>query len=268
MIRLTVMRNPDNILIVGPTRWSEVTVGLYQKVMREWDKSSRVQLICLLYDLQIEWINNSKDIKLISVLEQASAFWYLEPMISEKQEVIIIDDKPVVVPLDVKNYSIGQAIECRQSLEGAKTYDEVVSISTAIYLQPEYDGDKFSMERARELEKKILLMPVMEVHGTGFFLLQTIEQAWQQANERLSSIKIPGSDQDEFIAQASGVQDLATMADLSIIDKYAQTYMLDPDYVYESCAFVSVMQMFLLWKKRELFQTRFDNMKKILTPAS
>lgn len=68
------------------------------------------------------------------------------------------------------NLSIGQAITLKQSIAKYKYLESSAAAVLAIYLQPIIDNADYSLERAREIEKEIELMPAQIVWTYGFFL--------------------------------------------------------------------------------------------------
>lgn len=66
--------------------------------------------------------------------------------------------------------SIGQAITLKQSIAKYKFMESSAAAVLAIYLQPLIDKADYSLERAREIEKEIELMPAHLVWTYGFFL--------------------------------------------------------------------------------------------------
>lgn len=54
------------------------------------------------------------------------------------------------------------------------------------------------------------------------------------------------------------VQRLYTFDDLSLIDKYAQKFGLDPDWVYDHTSFGTIINFAVMWKEQAEFDDRFQ----------
>lgn len=256
--------------ISGPTSFKELTVEKFQEVVKTTDP---VKHIAILYDLNYDELMQEESKALLAPLEKASAFLKYESLNYElpASGKIKIGNKEYNIPGASSNggkhklgaYTLGQAIQCRSHLEKCKTYGEGIAKAIAIYMQPTMTGLPFTMELVDEVEKIILRSPVTEVLGTGFFLLQSVEELWKSVNEHLESIEIPGDDNNAEIARAANVDRLTPFADLSIIDQFAQTYHLDPDLVYLK-SFNTVTKLMILWKERERFRKTYNMLKKLL----
>jgi len=236
---------------------------MYQNIMSKWDGKDDLLLKSILYDIDYNYLLTSTDLNMLGPLEQAAAFTRIEVLNKEKvPSVVEINGKWYDVPTRLNGYSVGQAIQARRVLESAKMYDVAIAKIVAIYLVP---SDQFTMEKAEELEKEILKAPITEVLAVGYFLCGSVEQMWQHTFERMESIKMPGSEEDDFAAKMAGVHNLEPLADLSLLDKFAQAYHMDPDVVYNK-SFGTVMNMLYLLKVREAFMKRFDSIRKTLNP--
>jgi hypothetical protein len=251
--------------ISGPTQWDEVSTGLFQELIKNTDPVKRLSL---LYNLNYEELMQETSHVLLAPLTQAAAFIDHQPLSKDLPESgkIKIGRTEYDIPKKLGAYTLGQAIQCRAHLEKCATYEEGIARAVAIYMQPTVTKSEFDMDKVELVEQMVLVSPVTEVLGTGFFLLQSVERIWKQADERMASIQIPGADSDDAIAKMAGIERIAKLADLSIIDTFAQTYHLDPDVVYVK-SFDTVMKMMILWKERERFQKVFHNLKKPLETA-
>jgi hypothetical protein len=109
--------------------------------------------------------------------------WFVEePFDPPKVNFIEIDGKKLDLK-DPGHLSIGQNIHLRRIIESSKYIQENIAIAIAIYLQPQYDVDKFDIEKARILEKKILDLPIYSTYNMGFFLLnQTLNYGYKRGN--------------------------------------------------------------------------------------
>lgn len=55
------------------------------------------------------------------------------------------------------------------------------------------------------------------------------------------------------------VQKLYPFDDLSLIEKYASKFSMDPDYVYDNTSFGTLMNFHILWKESEEYAERFNS---------
>lgn len=176
MIRiLTRSSNSGKHIIKMPVCWEEVTTQQYQTMIADWDKKDRIKLFSILSGRDYAGVVKSKDHRLESTLVNTTAFVYDQPMDFKKLPLpgfFKIKGRTVKIPKDPGSLSIGQNIHIRQAMEGKGDLKELISLSVAIYLQPLYDEKDFDYDRALELEKEILLMPIVKTYPVGFFFLR------------------------------------------------------------------------------------------------
>jgi len=115
----------------------------------------------------------------------AKVRWYFEtPMIVEQTPPIVLQvgfkwltfPNLLKIPKKTDELSTGQNIVLIQAINKAKYKEEILSFATAVFLQPIYDHKPFSKDRALDLEKIILEMPITKIYPVGFFLLTHVEK--------------------------------------------------------------------------------------------
>lgn len=159
-----------------PDSWETLTVDLYQKIHKEWDRVDLIKLFSILSGLSFKTISESKDRDLELHLRASTSFIYdQEPTFKDKPfpKEFTFKGITITLPKDVTGLSIGQNIMVLERMEG-QTFDELISWATAIYLQPLIDRSEFNAERAIEIEQEILQMPITEIYPIGFFLLKPL----------------------------------------------------------------------------------------------
>lgn len=93
---------------------------------------------------------------------------------TELPKVLQIGTQVVDIPPHPKQLSIEQNIHLRRRMEKSNTLEENIAMATAIFLQPNIDGKKFSIERVNQICTQIEEMPVYLVYPVGFFFLQSV----------------------------------------------------------------------------------------------
>lgn len=172
----------------------------FVRIAKEWDPDLPIEdrdnfkLLGILTDTEFTEFNRSPENVLALtgllgwVIVQPFQFSGTPPKVLE------IKGKKIEIPEEVSELSIGQNIHLRRDyLDKSKTFEENISIATAIYLQPILDGKKFNIKRAIALSKEIDEMPVNLIYPIGFFLLSRAQKfgmppasRWQQVRTNLN----------------------------------------------------------------------------------
>jgi len=187
---MVTIKHPDGTFIDCPTSWRTCSTGVFQSIIREWepDKEIKDRSVLKLFNLLIgmEVSPEEDDLDLEAAIWECTRFVYQESMDFTKLPVpdqIILNNKLIQFPKDLGRLKIGQNIHVRQALQSVKDPNEVISIVTAIYLQPAFDAityginkdeSKFDYHRALEVEKIILQQPITLVYPVGFFFLKQL----------------------------------------------------------------------------------------------
>ncbi len=168
-MNLTVTTNKGKRGIFVPDKMDQVSTDTYQRLVSVTDRFEAYSVISGIPRGTLE--------RLISPdLEQALAnsLTLIKSDQSFKDKPvpkrIVIDDVEIKIP-KIEGLSIGQSIHVREHLETCKFYEEAISLTVAVYLQPFYDGLPFDLDQALELEQEILKLPITQTYPIGFFLL-------------------------------------------------------------------------------------------------
>lgn len=171
-----------------PESWDETTVDQYQQFIPQWKhllEEDWVKLFSIFSGIDASAIAESTDEKLSAALYRTIEFAFTpfdeSAPVPDTLELRTIweSDNPappvtVTLPKTLGQFSIGQAIQARRSIEGLTDIREGLSIVTAIYLQPLIDGGKFDMLKVVPLEYTIKRMPITKIYPLGFFLLRKL----------------------------------------------------------------------------------------------
>lgn len=167
---ITVTSNKGKRDIIVPESMDQVSTGVYQKLVPVTDRLEAYEIISGVPRETLERLTNQDLEFALSnclVLIKSDA----EFKNKEVPKRLIIGDVEVKVPKRIEGLSVGQAIHVRQHLESVKFYEQAISLTIAVYLQPTYDNLPFDFDQALELEQEILKMPITETYPLGFFLL-------------------------------------------------------------------------------------------------
>lgn len=185
---------------VCPICWEETTTEEYQgvKAVRELDL---LTAFCGLNSLPFAEVAETSSDEIDSVLYQCASFVF-------NQEEYFRDLKPpthyklggktVMVPTKLGSLTIMQNLIIRQAMSKPNTcLEQLISIAVAVFLQPLVDEGKFSYDRAKELEKEVLKMPIEKTFPVGFFYLSKLNNfgrfgllAWFQNKLRKLNFKM------------------------------------------------------------------------------
>jgi hypothetical protein len=156
--------------------WPECSVAKYQRIVKEQPKDP-VGLFSILTDQDYEFINNSTDPDIEIRMNACIDFFFSDPEGFKGvglQKIIKIDNKILEVPSRPGALTLGQAIQLRRRIAETKFLQENIAAAAAIYLQPLYDEAPFDMDKALDLEKILLTMPITRIYPVGFFLLRRL----------------------------------------------------------------------------------------------
>jgi hypothetical protein len=166
-----------------PDRWASCNTDTFQRIVLEWEPEKpiesrdRVKLYSILCDQKYEALVNSNDEDLDVLLWEASRFVYEENLDLSKipcPKEVHLFDRTVPIPQDLGKLTIGQSIHIRQALRSGADPNGLISLTVAVYLQPLIDSKEFNFERAKEIEEKIKLMPIVVTYPIGFFFLSKL----------------------------------------------------------------------------------------------
>lgn len=166
-----------------PDRWSSVTTGQFQRMVTDWqpdkpiEKRDRILLFSILTGSDYTGIASSKDSELEYLLHTLTDFVYQESIDFSKlpiPQALNIGDHYVTIPRELGKLTIGQSVHARIAMNSGKDPNSLISLISAIYLQPLYDQGEFSYDRALVLEQRLLQLPIVKLYPIGFFFLNRL----------------------------------------------------------------------------------------------
>lgn len=192
-LRVVTEGSSKSKTISVPVRWEETSVELFQKIAKEWD-GDRLTLFSLLTGLNAENLQHSTD-PLVQEAFVGSTRFVFDQSVNwsglAMPATIDILGKTVVIPKNVGRLTLGQNIAIRERMDDVQEgrvadslkvffvdkfmFDEIISFAIATYLQPLIDEKPYDDERAAEIEKEILKMPILKVYAIGFFFLNRLQ---------------------------------------------------------------------------------------------
>lgn len=160
--------------------WKTCPTEVFQNIISKWepDKPIKQRSRLDLFNIMVgtELTGEEDDMNLEAAIWECTRFVYEEEADFTRlpvPEYITIGDKAILIPKDLGRLRIGQNIHVRQELQG-KEPASVISIVTAIYLQPLLDEGPFDFHRAKQIEKLILQKPITQIYPIGFFFLSQL----------------------------------------------------------------------------------------------
>lgn len=190
MVGLTV----NGVHTYCPDRWALTSTDIFQKIIPtgELDKDPRdrdpVKLFAILTGTSYEGLRDSEDYNLEAAVYALTKFVYEESRDFASLPIPLslrVGGKTLEIPRDVGKLTIGQNAHVRRAAAGVKDAAAVMSLIVAIYLQPLFDAGArdgkmvkapFDFDRALELEKDILLLPIVNIYPIGFFFLSRLKK--------------------------------------------------------------------------------------------
>lgn len=164
-----------------PDSWATCSTEVFQRIISQWEpeKPIKERSILKLFNCMTGYDINPQedDLDLEAAIWECTRFVYTEPMDFTKlplPKTFIIGDKVINIPSDIGRMRIGQNIHVRQELQSGIDPNSIMSLITAIYLQPAFDNSAFDFHRAKEIEKLILQKPITQIYPIGFFLLRLL----------------------------------------------------------------------------------------------
>lgn len=152
----------------GPTDWSEMTVGTFERLCTEWkDREDLTKMMSIMYDINYDILLTASD-KLVNPLAQAIKFFVMEEMPEYRVALVPKELCGIKVPDRIESQAFGKAIMLKTMI--TKPFEENISLLVAIYLT---EG-KFSMDKARHLQVQIKKQPLHLVYPLAFFCSSTL----------------------------------------------------------------------------------------------
>lgn len=179
--------------IETPESWAGMSTAMWVRYMTEWDWADMVKLFSILTGMEYKVIHKSRDIGFEEQLLIATRFIYDEPQAFKTApfpETFKFKDKEVTLTKEIGRLSIGQNIHVRQKIDQCKIYDELISYTIAIFIQPLLDDSDFDFDKAMELVPEIDKMPITVTYPVGFFLLKPLMKNGWNFSIILNRVKI------------------------------------------------------------------------------
>lgn len=255
-----------------PSCYEELTTGGYQRALF-WDDDKPdvadrdfFKLFSILTETDYAGITQTPENE-VSIWNAVG--WYVTQPFrfsTELPKALEINRKIVDVPKGVGHISIGQNIHLRRLIEKSKYVEENISMAVAIALQPEYDGKPFDIDRAKQLEKIVLDMPICLTYPVGFFFASECGKAWAEVYKNLApNPKQPNAEFRKNVAELAEVWRLRAFDDLDLIERYAEKFGQDPDEVYAKTRFDTLIAFCVKWKESDEYRERYQHMYSELT---
>ena len=192
MLKVTLRTSKRTLHLSGPTSWAEVSTALFQKMASSWDGRDIVQLFCILFGCQdaYDLVFNCADEEVELAVAKGTMFVLAGGSdLYEMQTPEFFLDKPV--PKNIGRLTIGQAIYLRNLVEGKRS-EECIAVAISVYMQPIIDGGEPNAEKMKELETKVLAMPITRTFPLGFFLLRRTQSSGNWLKSVWFRLKLTG----------------------------------------------------------------------------
>lgn len=186
---ISIRVNGEKKLI--PACWEEVTTEQFQKLLTAWNREDILSCFNILANTDIVDVDQTDDASLSLAIYQCVAFvWNSQPDFRDDKptETLTVDSVVYNVPVKITNATMAQHLHILNALRKGKFVEENVSLAAAIYLQPQ--GQKFDLDKALELKKKLDNMPAYLVYPVGFFFLSKLSIIGTFGLPSLRQIKI------------------------------------------------------------------------------
>lgn len=192
-----VLKLPKEILIAGkmrkvPQSWEDINVRQYIRI-NNFKEFNEVEFMAIMLDVSSEEILDAP-IEDLDMLVFPQIHWYMddsadkffERMSDEKNRYIPSaitmkrdgKDVTIIIPKDLAMKTFAQKIAAEQMLEKSKDDPFAVFADVvAIYLYPEWSGEKFDQEKAQEFKNShIMELPISIAYPIGrFFLMKYLD---------------------------------------------------------------------------------------------
>jgi hypothetical protein len=173
-----VVLDVNNYRLECPVCWEETTTAQYQRVKAVKD-ADLVKIFCALLNLKVDEVEQASASEIETVIYQVASYLFNSEEYFRAYPVpdyFSIGKHKVIVPKKIESLTVAQTMYLRQQFKDGDYLEQYISIAIAVYLQPLIDGDKFHVERALELEKRIAELPIEDTFPLGFFLLNRLNR--------------------------------------------------------------------------------------------
>lgn len=154
----------------GPTMWSEFLTEHWVRLIKGWtNQDDLTQMLSVLYNVDYDTLYYAPD-KLVNPIVDAAHFILSEQLELKTRPVkdyITMGGRDYLVPRNVGSMAFGKMVQAKALL--AKSFEENVAMWAAMFLVPR--EERFSMDRARELEQLVLQQPIEQIYPISFFFV-------------------------------------------------------------------------------------------------
>jgi len=210
MKKLSFATNTDSAYteVLIPSGYNDLTVDQFQRIVKEWDGKNKLKIFSILLGSEIDGISYSKDEKLITAFWDCIKFLYTEkidwaglplPEFFAYQDETGI--RQIKIPKNLGRLSLGQNIAIRDAMDLVSreteericftpgfTFESLIAYVCSVYLQPLITNSPFDDEKAAEIERQILQMPIVKMYPIGFFFLNQLMNSGKKSTLTLSHL--------------------------------------------------------------------------------
>lgn len=194
MRKLSFATNNDSnyTKVLIPSGYNDLTVDQFQRIISEWDGKDKLKIFSILLGSEIDGISHSKDPKLIKAFHNCIQFLYNERIEWDKLPLpeffSFTHDhgmNQIRIPKNLGRLTLGQNIAISDAMDKVRReikpdqiaftkdfpFESIIAYACSVYLQPLITNSQFDDEKAAEIEKQILLLPIVKMYPIGFFFL-------------------------------------------------------------------------------------------------
>jgi hypothetical protein len=174
MIKAKINGRPINL----PSGWHEIDTETFQRI-KSIEEPTLISLFSAVAGFDYQLVAESSDMDLELAMYQVTSFIvntageeYFRN--AEPPQYFTIQGKQIKIEKNIEAMTIEQNLVVRQKLANLKFIEQAISFVISVYLQPKIDG-KFDLNKAKEIEKEVLKMPIEDTFPLGFFLLNRLQ---------------------------------------------------------------------------------------------
>jgi hypothetical protein len=167
-----------------PGSWEECSVRIYQDIERACPlHDDPVKIFSVMTRTSYTGLLETAHEDLEAAIYQATAFIHQTQSFRSAPlpKAIKLRGRNIILPTELQRLTIGQNFQIRQAMEQAKkkeeTLETLLSLATAVFLQPIVDGGEWNYTKAKELEQEILELNIFEIYPIGFFFLSKLNNS-------------------------------------------------------------------------------------------
>ena len=157
--------------VAVPTGWDEVTFGQLM-ALGALKSSDPAQVLAVLVNASPSRIDGATRPRLIDAFSKCLDFVDNSPAWDKlkKPSALVIDGKPVKLPIGVQNEAFGQKVLLTQLL-GDNFGLAAILEAVVIYIEPKISGKPFNRDNLDKVRAKVAECGAAQVYGAGAFFL-------------------------------------------------------------------------------------------------